>query len=846
MKNSISDIFSRRGKTPSYLFSAFFTTCVALFVGDVRGETTTVDDMNLTADVTVDVAAGSTQNVVRLTGGAYTLTKTGGGTLNIYWTANENVRIVVEEGVVALPRYAKPTAVFAKAHYHVDASAPSTMVTEYVNGTNFVVRWNDADGRTCYATNCPSTAIGRTNPENRRPFIRPHFQNGLPVVDFGSLLTAGYTDEHGAALGYGGAMLWSEPLNSLREGFTVFSDTEDIFDPARQACGGFAASFFASFSKSANYREMLSVSKGGAPYYTNHDYCAPFARSTNVVDLTTYFRATHTTGQPECTYTRVEPGFHLLNAISSAYYVNHATIGARYLADAFAASVGVSSSVEGTYTFGGQRIGEYAVFSDWLSQAERDEVSIYLKTKWFPRKFAGIEVKAGATFDASEGGMEGDVVGEDGAAILSGASSIVVNPVHPWKTVLHLDASEVDTLDTVQVGGTNFVGRWSDCSGSGAYATTNTEEAARAPFINPSETLNGLPFVDFGSLRTEFNTNGVGEALGYGAALKFDTVRTYAEGITVAADTPDVVNGDWLSCPEYGRMHGMAFFATYTGTYGSWQRGPLVSGKAPTISVYYNASTFRDGTNYLDGVLLRSSGKWTYDKSYPSGFHVYSQSPTKAQSSSGGAPTHLAAARCYDKVDGRDIHTYEQGGQRVAEYALYNPKLTDDERTRAYRALRYKWFDEAPLTNALAVLSIPEGGSYEVKYEKIAVGNLEIGGTLGALGVSASNIVVSSDCAAIAAPLALASGAVLEFRRTAGGFTCLTADSVAAAGNCTVVLKADDWGGRLEKRFRIVRGAVTGGNWSVKCQDANLAARIVLDAEGALVELSKGLMVIYR
>ena len=109
------------------------------------GETVTVDEMNLTANVTVDVAEGSTQDVVRLTGGAYTITKTGGGTLNIYWTKNENARIVVEEGVVALPRYAKPTEVFAKAHFHVDASDPSTLETTYVSGTNFVVRWNDAD-----------------------------------------------------------------------------------------------------------------------------------------------------------------------------------------------------------------------------------------------------------------------------------------------------------------------------------------------------------------------------------------------------------------------------------------------------------------------------------------------------------------------------------------------------------------------------------------------------------------------------------------------------------------------------------------------------------------------------
>ena len=245
-------------------------------------ETVTVDEMNLTADVTIDVAAGSTQNVVRLTGGAYTLTKTGGGTLNIFWTSNENARVVVEAGVVALPRYARPTAVFAKAHFHVDASDPSTLVTECVNGTNFVVRWNDADGHTCYATNCPSTRIGRRNPQDRRAFLRSRFQNGLPVVDFGSLASKAYTNEQGVALGYGAAMEWSEPMvKTFREGFTVFSDTEDVYDAERGAFGGYAAAPFASFKYIANYRYGLPE----AYFFVNTTYSLTLGRGTNILDL---------------------------------------------------------------------------------------------------------------------------------------------------------------------------------------------------------------------------------------------------------------------------------------------------------------------------------------------------------------------------------------------------------------------------------------------------------------------------------------------------------------------------------------------------------------------------------
>ena len=804
------------------------------------GETVTVDEMNLTANVTVDVAEGSTQDVVRLTGGAYTITKTGGGTLNIYWTKNENARIVVEEGVVALPRYAKPTDVFAKAHFHVDASDPSTLETTYVNGTNFVVRWNDADGRTCYATNCPSTLANRTNPENRKPFIRPHFQNGLPVVDFGSLLTANYTDEHGVALGYGGAMLWSEPLTTFREGFTVFSDTEDIFDPARRAYGGHAASLFAAFARAANYRNLIrnglsAINEESGAFYANIQQCFPLSRSTNVLDLVTYYTANKNTAQPVCTYTAIKKGFHVLNGIANSAFLG--SYPECFYADAFAAAKGGA----GQYTFGGQRIAEYAVFPEWLSQAERDELSIYLKTKWFPRKFASVDVKAGATFDASAGGFESTFVGtEEGSVLLTGASSVMMNPIHPWKTILHLDASAADTMDLFEVGGTNFVGKWSDCFGNGAYARTNAAESSRAPFINPSETLNGLPFVDFGSLRTPYNTNDVGAALGYGASMKFNGEKNGPEGITVAADTPDVVDGDWLTCPEYAKMRGMSFFSNYTFTYGRGTRGKIESGGTPKIHQYDNQSYYYNGDNYLDGVKLAGS-TITYNTRFPSGFHVYSQAPSSA---SEAVYTHLAAEHCYES----GVRQFKvQGGQRIAEYALYKTKLTADERTRAYRALRWKWFAETPLSQAVATLSIPVGGSYKVMYEHVVVGGtLTLGGTLQGLSVSASNVVVSSECATIAAPLTLASGAVLEFGRTDGGTTCLTADSIMAEGNCTVLLKADNWGGRFGKQYRIVLGAVSGGNWTASCSDPKVSAKIVFDAEGAFVELSKGMMIIFK
>ncbi len=784
-------------------------------------ETETVEALSLTADMMVDVPAGVTQNVVRLMGGAYTLTKTGLGTLNIYWTSNENAKVVVEEGTFALRQYPKPTAVFAKAHFHVDASDPSTMVTECVNGTNFVVRWNDADGRTCYATNCPSTKIGRKNPQDRRAFLRSHFQNGLPVVDFGSLASKGYTNEQGVALGYGGAMNWSEPMfKTFREGFTVFSDTEDIYDEERAAYGGWPAAPFASYNYIGNFRHALP----GAQFFVNTTYSLPLGRGTNILDIVKFMG-------PQGGYSnKPGEGFHILNGITTSAYIG--TSYDKYHVDAFAAEL-CNSDAEAS--FGGQRIGEYAVFDDYLTEQERMEVSLYLKTKWFPRKFVRIMVRGDASFDAGEGGVEcADFVNESTGSVSVGRLPLETDPLLFYPTVLHLDASASDTLDTVNVGGTNFVRKWVDVRGNGAYATNHFDDA-HMPFISPDVTQNGLPVVDFGSLRTPYNTNEVGEALGYGAAMALSSTMKPHEGITVISDTPDVVDGTWSGCDGFAEMFGMSFFSRL-GLNGEYyqSRGRLRSDGAPYVySGSGNNNPYANGTNIVDGV-------WeTNPRSYaiPSGFHVVDVSPR--------APgdyfrcTHLAAQK-------QTVSNASYGGQRIAEYILFNPKLTETERDRVYRALRKKWFGEAnERTNS--VISVPEGSSYSVQNEDIVVsGELTLGGTLSASSVSAARIAVESADANVAAPLALASGATLEFERTGDGFTCLSADSVTAEGSCTVVLKAGSWSGLFGRSFRIVNGPVSGGNWTARCSSGGLAARLSFDVEGVTVSFVKGFSLIIR
>ncbi|MBQ6246035.1 MAG: hypothetical protein IJK04_04160, partial [Kiritimatiellae bacterium] len=183
-------------------------------------------NLAMNAATLVSVPAGKT-NVIEELSGAYRLTKTGPGALEIRYVKSSGASVVVSEGTVrfANPR---PDDIFAKAYFHVDASDLSTMAIETVNGTNFVTRWNDVDGRPDrYAAHCTTVWSCRTDPENRKPFLRPGFQNGLPVMDFGSLLTKYNTNELGQALGYGAAMTFDSTTPYIKEGFTVASDTED-------------------------------------------------------------------------------------------------------------------------------------------------------------------------------------------------------------------------------------------------------------------------------------------------------------------------------------------------------------------------------------------------------------------------------------------------------------------------------------------------------------------------------------------------------------------------------------------------------------------------------------------
>ena len=153
------------------------------------------DVLTLTGDVEIAVPAGTTNHIEFLLGGNHTITKTGAGCLEIGIVTNTGVSIAVSEGTLAFsdPRTLTTTGTL----FHVDASLTSSLVTVSENGTNFVTRWNDAEGGAYYAT---------YDTARPRPILAANHAAGLDMIDFGQMY---YSGNNGSPHGDG----TSDPLN---------------------------------------------------------------------------------------------------------------------------------------------------------------------------------------------------------------------------------------------------------------------------------------------------------------------------------------------------------------------------------------------------------------------------------------------------------------------------------------------------------------------------------------------------------------------------------------------------------------------------------------------------------
>ena len=148
---------------------------VAALSGVSMAETETVAELALSADETVTVGEGDVKRIEYLSGtAAAKLIKEGAGTLEVAIVGNTNAAFFVNGGELKFVRPGKLALAADEAAFHVDGSDAEAREVSVQNGTNFVTKIKDADGRSTYATKLSS----RPN-----PYLKENALNGLTVFD---------------------------------------------------------------------------------------------------------------------------------------------------------------------------------------------------------------------------------------------------------------------------------------------------------------------------------------------------------------------------------------------------------------------------------------------------------------------------------------------------------------------------------------------------------------------------------------------------------------------------------------------------------------------------------------
>lgn len=331
------------------------------------------EEVTLTANTTINVPAGQTKHIEFLLGGNYTITKTGAGRLEIGIVTNTSVKFDVQAGTLAFPN--PRTITLTNTVLHLDASLASSLVTTSAGGTNFVTRWNDADGGSLYAT----TRSGRPN-----PFVARKHANGFDVVDFGSLYCdSPEVEENFRGVlrgGYGAAMdfsskvqntwdyLWAaadyEGTKNLISGSitnipgpTVLGNKRNQANRGRGCNGVVPMLFDEKVGANTGWHYNYTLNGTGASWSTR-----PTEQSNGIMNCLMHYGAKNTVQE-----------LHGLGFGKGTY--DNVSWG----------------------TYGGLRIGEIFLFNRRLQEAERLLLNVALIRKWNMMAINSVTVASGAT-----------------------------------------------------------------------------------------------------------------------------------------------------------------------------------------------------------------------------------------------------------------------------------------------------------------------------------------------------------------------------------------------------------------------------------------------------------------
>ena len=814
------------------------TAAFLLAAASVHADTVTnnVDAVEIAADTNIVVAANEVLKIEYVHGDApVTITKSGGGRLEIATSSISNLAVVVAEGTFAS---ARPQALQLSDSFwpalRIDANDTSKFTISKSNGTNFISKITDADGNTDrWLTNWGGDLY-------KKPYVADAKLNGMGLIDFGSYRYANDTSRF--ANGYGGNFGVNNGGFPLKEYFYVWKDRDDMFDEPLVNGEEFRGP--SVLGNNANYY-LRGYGGGGKGFQVLSSGMYDTFKMNTVLD-----------GQKVAYTHYVSRGFHVLrNRIHDSREPTLTMVGWNH--------------PQG----GGFLLAELIACSNVLSEATALRVEAQLESKWLGLKLKSVVVQEGATLDVGafpfkigtfdvqdgvtvagitnlcfdtltrassnvvvsgtlkiDGGKqplmpdltftgiaEIDIVGTSRVQTVSStansliktgagelllvepvmsnitvtAGALSVSPLYARSAEYHLDSTRTDTIDWTETDGKKLISAWHDIEDPArAFKSTtwrkpkfDTSHLVRKPYLAESA-VRGLTMVDFGTFANADHQDG------WGACLDGDPQPSGLHDCFVAwIDDPDVKNYPLVNGAEFA---GPCFF----GMQYHWTRGK--GGNGNSFAVHSTGSPINmwnppeAGRVIVDGAVVHGTNYRLGD-----GVHVLAQRATTNDSKPGAPVEEIGGS--YQP----DIY----GGLKIGEVLLFKEYLSDQMRMRVSGALCSKWRGD---TNewAYASLNVAAGATLNHPYADLVPDTLNLAGRISSVSVKPGTLQITGTDAEVEGELRLANGGSIELAYDGeNGFAAMKASSVHASGRGDILFSVPTPSALAGQEFRVVESS---------------------------------------
>ena len=873
---------------------------IGLTVALCAGALCASSPLSLDSDTTIDVPGGDTVTYSTLSGGAYTLTKTGGGTLVFETVSNASAKVVISAGTLdvrtAVP--AKP-AILSSALLHLDATDLSTMTYTESDGVTYVSQWRNANG---------GDIVLKSVDNNHKPFITTSFRNGRSVMDLGAIRHSGMS----AGLGYGAFFRIyksnsASSCSTMKEAFIVVGDTED------------AKRSFVDYGKP--YAE--SIPAKSTPIlgtYGLGSTTAPFLRgsieSSDGLSNSALIYATTTLGYTKYNWTL--NGEDVANATTKILPDGLNVVEIRAKVE----NPGVSFDSLGSernYYFGGLRYGEVAIFNELLSAENREAVRAYLYARWLPTELAGVELGEGATLT-----LANDVTLRVGKFKASGSASVTGGGVLKIGDVDRTGAGCLTFAQSSQTIRPDASGLLPDMSFPSGGSINAVGVSARAGHVSVTGTfaktgdgsLAVMDIDDGAAISVEKGTLTIDPQIAADASwMHLDASITNSASMTLGNDSGTNVVTEWKDPRDkyiyaYQRTSGRnpwlisnvanghpvldfgglkcGSIANARGAFMNWATGSKTLRDVFTVASdtedldwnYDNLSTVdphgkrgapfvgNTGTVYgritTDGnehpEFLRSTRSNVSQRPgiLLSSVTIYSTASVMVDGES--VAKNSAYPKGFHVVNirtGRDAYGNSfaidrsnlYGGTRIGEFVAFTNEVPDRARRALNLGLMSKWLGgDKAFVHACGAVSVAQGATLALPYQTLApTGLASIDGAISAGRLALSGNAQFGENASLTGDLELANGAsiILPSAAKTDDWTLSVGKLVLKGGTVTISFATGGAKPVKGTMMKLISSTSVEGTASINVEGYD--ARVVVGNDGLYVEfLPKGFVLTYR